>query len=187
MLFIDVTPLDAKISINGDNSYTNGTYQLHPGKYHVEVSHDDLDTQTFDVNLESDHTTSITAYLTKENNIEFYRQKSNLQSFNKLTDMLSHEDNNSENKTIKDISNMMQYDYSRLAALPINKTEYQDTETGRKLLYDITIRENNSDECSTWLCLEALMLGTDDKTIVEQILTDNGFDVEGYEIKYKTY
>ena len=188
MLKIDVTPLDAKVSVNGDDSYTNGTYQLQPGSYHIEVSHDDLDTQTFDVNLERDHTTNITAYLTKENDIDFYLQKPNLQSFNKLTDMLSRENSDSEEiKAIKDTSDMAQYDYSRLSALPITKTEYQDTETGRKLLYDITIRENHSADCSTWLCLEVLMLGTDDESIVEQILTDNGFDVEGYEIKYKTY
>lgn len=188
MLSLNVTPLDAKISVNGDDSYTNGTYQLHPGNYHIEFSHDDLDTQTYDVNLEANHTTNITAYLTKENDIDFYLQKSNLQSFNKLTDILSLEnDDSEETKTIKDASDAAQYDYSRLTALPITKTEYQETPNGRKLLYDITIRENHGADCSTWLCLEVLMLGTDDKSIVEQLLTDNGFDVEGYEIKYKTY
>lgn len=190
-LVLNITPLDSKITLNGDGEYmSTGTYNLTPGHYKVEISHPDLISKTFELDLEPGHNTNLTAFLSgEEGDLDFYRQKNNLGSFDKLKEITT----TNENLTIdQDEPNtlfisMLDYNYSMMSRLPLDDVQYIDTDQGRELAYDITIRANYGDDCSTWLCLEALMLGTDDKNLVSQLLTNHGFSTEDYEIKYTIY
>ena len=188
-LVLDVSPLDATIKLNGGGEYASGTYELVPGEYKVEISHDGLDTKTFDVKIDSGEIANITTYLTNDGNIDWYKQKVNRGSYSKIVDMVSVDKNlttDQDGSAVEQVKEL-EDNFQKLKNLPITKVVYDQTDTGRHLNTDITIRANYSDECSTWLCLEALMYGTDDESIIEQLLTNNGFDAEAYEIKYKVY
>lgn len=189
-IVLNITPLDSKITLNGRGEYsTTGTYQLAPGNYKVEISHEGLDSKTFDVNLEKGHITKITTYLTNGGDISFYKGKNQRTSFDKMMAMLPADINHTtdQDNSAKEQIETFNNDYKYMNNLPINDTRYEDTDTGRNMLWDITIRSSNSDECQTWLCIEALMLKTDDHSLIESRLKNSGFKLEDYEIIYKTY
>lgn len=188
-LVLNVVPFDAKIVLKGNGEYSNGTYQLIPGNYQVEISRDGLDTKTFDIDIDKGEIANITTYLTSDGSIDFYKQKSQLGSFNKLKEIASAGSNTTTDQDVsaEESIKLLDYDYRIMQTLPINDSLYEDTNSGRKLVRDITIRSSTSEDCETWLCIEALMLYTDDHNIVNDLLTKNGFRTEEYEIKYKTY
>ena len=186
----NITPTDATVTLNGQGSYgANGTYLVHPGSYTIEVSHDGLDTKTFDVTLARGTNTTLTTFLSSSGNVDFYKQKENQLSFDKLREIASYTENNTTDQDTSANEGIARIygDSLMMQGLPIKDTQYSDTESGRHLDRDITIRVADREDCETWLCLEALMVGTDDQNVVLDLLRRERFNVEDYEIKYKVY
>ena len=57
-----VAPVDAVIKIDG-HKYENGQHRVFPGKKHVEISREGMQTLSFDIDCESEHITAINRYL----------------------------------------------------------------------------------------------------------------------------
>ena len=186
-LVLDIVPIDATVTLNGSGNYSNGTYQIYPGTYKVAISHDGLDTKTFDVDVKNGENASITTYLTKDGDISYYKQKSSRSDFDRLRNMISSGNTTTDQDASADEMVQQLYgDSIMMSSLPINDVYYENTDTGRHLVHDVTIRAGSTD-CETWLCIEALMLGTDDQELIQNLLRSQRFNVEDYEIKYKVY
>ena len=189
-IVFNITPTDASITLNGQGGYeSNGTYQIHPGEYTIVISRDGLDSKTFNVDLDHGTNTTITTYLTQGGNVDFYKQRSQLSSFNKLRELATSNNNSTTDQDTSAYDGISNFyaDQLSMSSLPINETYYENTDSGRKLVYDVTIRKADNENCQTWLCLEALVLGTDDQSVVTDILNARRFKVEDYEIQYKMY
>ena len=181
-----IAPIDAKIQIDGHGEYYNGSYNLHPGNYTVSISHDNLVTKTFNLELKSGYDTTITAFLTGENgNLEFYTLKDNFESFQKLAQIASKGNNattDQDTSAESFIQNFQQAYALWQSELPIRYAVHGEY---GYLVKDVTIRANYN--CIHYLCIEALMRGTDDEDLVSSLLEEKGFNLEEYEIEYKIY
>lgn len=191
VLNFNVTPLDAKILVNG-REYEDGSYRVMPGKYEVEISHEGMVTKTFNVELGGEDIVNIVTYLVGEDGgFEFYELRDNYGSYVELSEIASAENNVTTDKdtSAEEFVAMMEKDLAVYTSgvLPINYSRYDFEENGRKLIEDVTIRKGQSGECAKTLCIEALMLFTDDKNAIMAQLADKGFKVEDYEIIYKIY
>ena len=193
-LNFNVTPLDATISVNGDTSYSNGAYSVSPGTYQITISHPDLETKTFTAEVEPHFVSIITTFLAGENNnYDFYKQKDNYLSFQKLAEIASKGSNitTDHDTSAEDfITNYYEkYDLLR-TILPINYSEYEqnpDSQTGESLKQRIGIRIGKQENCETSLCIEVIMLNTKNEDLVKKLLNDKGINYKDYEIVYKTY
>ncbi len=190
-LILNVAPVDAKIQI-GSGSYQNGTYKMHPGVYDVVVSRDGLDTKTFTVDLGSGSAVYFSVFLKSgEDNFDFYTLDDNFESFRKLAEIASEKDNNTFDSDLSAESFVAdyqkKYDEYISGVFPINYSAYDEVDNGRVLTTDVTIRRGSDDICEHTLCLEALMVFTDDADLVYDLLEENDLAPEDYEIHYKYY
>ncbi len=189
-LVLNVVPRNATVAINNKGGYEVGTYKLRPGTYNVAIAHDELDTKTFTVNLESDHTTAITTFLTKDGGIEFYKQRQNHSDFYDLAEIAAFGKNTTtdHDTSAEGVIGKWQSNYEALSNLPVYDAEYEIVEgEGQRLVWDVTVRTSYDQSCETWLCVEALMYGTDDQNLIAEMLAEKGLQAEDYEIKYKVY
>lgn len=187
-LVLDIVPLDSVVTAGGQQ-FTPGTYDMAEGTYEFTVSHDGLNSKTFTLTLENDHVTTLTTFLS-DGSLDFYRQKDHVDYYAQLAAMASASNNRTTDHDTSAEAFIDHYEAANElmgAALPIQHTEYTNTDTGPEVSMDITIRASNDSSCETWHCIEALMLYTDDEAFVNQLLIDKGFNLEDYEIKYKIY
>ena len=89
----NVTPVDAKIQIDGQGEYSNGSYQIHPGNHTITINHDGLATKSFTMDLQSDYDTTLVTFLSNGTDFSFYTLKDNFSSFQKLVDIASKGNN----------------------------------------------------------------------------------------------
>ncbi len=190
-----VAPIDAKITLNGQGDYKNDTYKFHPGNYEVTISRDGLESKTFNLELKSGCVTTLAAFLTGENNsFEFYELKDNTASFQKLSEIASTENNQTTDKDTSAEEFVAKFS-EKIAKLQsfttIHYSEYKsnpDSPSERSMEFDITIRNGSqSEQCKTSTCFEALMVSTDNRTLVKNLLQEKGIEADDYEIIYKTY
>lgn len=190
----NVAPVDATITINGSNDYKNNgqAYSIAPGTYEIQISHADLDTKTLTVNLEANHNTEIITFLSKDNGFYYYTLKDSMGSFYRLASIASADNNQTTDHDTSAETFIVDYQkqyklYS--TELPIDYTErIISEERGRGVAYSLTIRQaSDKKPCTLYLCIEAFMSLTDDKSLVESKLREKGFKVEEYEIIYKIY
>ena len=193
----DVTPVDATITINGRGGYENKgqpiegnrnsdrSYSLKPGTYEIQISHPDLDTKTFNLNLESNTNTTITTFLSKDGDFSFYTLRDNLSSFNRLAEIASAEDNQTtDHDTSAEtfIANFQRnYDFYS-DGLPLIYAERDDN--GKTTKY-ISVRAGYN--CNITLCLQTTVYDENDEAIVNSLIEGAGFNVEDFEIEYRTY
>ena len=190
-----IAPIDAKITLNGQDDYKNGTYKLHPGNYEVTVSRDGLESKTFDLELKSGYVTSLAAFLIGENNnFEFYELKDNYASFQKLSEIASAGNNQTTDQDTSAegfIAKLTEKIAELQSFTTIHHSKYKldpDSPSGESMELDITIRNGSqSGQCKTSTCFEALMVLTDDKTLVKNLLQEKGIEADDYEIIYKIY
>lgn len=189
-IVFNVSPIDAKITLNGQGEYdSSGTYQIYPGNYKVEISREGLNSKTFDINIGSNENTSIVTYLVDDGTMDFYRQKDQYESFNRLASIGSATNNitTDHETTGENFVGVTNADIKMMRSLPINDVFYEQTETGRHLVRDVTIRVSKNGNCATYLCIEALILGDANEDTITELLKEHKFNVENYEIQYKTY
>lgn len=192
-----VAPVDATIVVNG-TKYTNGTYQFFPGSYDVVISHADLDSKDFHLDLTSNSTTNVTTFLsaTDDNGtqtFDFYTLKPNYDSFQTLASIAGKDNNQtidrdtSAEEFIEKYQNTYNIYYSN--ALPINYQSYTKDEAGEPLLdKSITIkRASEKVSCRELLCVQVLMINAEDKDLADSLLTQKGLDLSYMEIIYEKF
>lgn len=194
-LSFDVAPVGANISVNGSGGYENKgqaldkdknsgkTYSFVPGTYEIQISHPDLDTKTFIIDLEPDSNTTITTFLSKDGDFYFYTLRDNLNSFNRLASMASAGDNytTDDDTSAEGFIAEFQRDFELYSTqLPVTYSEYGEN---KKLTKYITVRKSN--DCDVTLCLKALVPDEESKKIAESLLLGKGFKLEDFEINYE--
>ena len=186
-----VTPVDATITINGRDGYRNGgeAYSFAPGTYEVQISHPDLDSKTFVLNLEANHNVTVSTFLSQNGSFEFYELRDNLSSFEMLAQVASAGNNQTidQDTSAEAFITNFQKNYNLYStALPITYSEYDYDEYGREVLSKyITIRE--SYDCNVTLCLETAISNEDEKNQAKELLENAGFNIEDFEIEYRVY
>lgn len=189
---LNITPVDAMIKVNG-KEYKNGDYKFRPGEYKIEVTREGMVAKEFTVEAKSGSVINVATFLVEENNgFNFYRLKGNDESFLKLEEIavMSNNITIDYDKSAEEFiaGYRRAYDLYMGETLPINYAEFgEERENDQRSLKEITVMMNRDEECRLALCLKAIMVGTDDKSLVEIMLTERGFNMEDYEIKYKIY
>ena len=186
---LDVTPLDATISINGNSKYQNGQYSLTPGSYEITVSHDSMTPKTFTVNLAPDTIVTVTTFLSdQDQTYDYYKLREHYMDYQKLAEIASSTNNltTDHDTSAAAFISKFQKDYHDFTTqLPI---EYREsTGYGQTLEISKNITLKAKYDCTYTLCVEALIVGTDNKDFINSLLTDHGFNTEDFEIEYKFY
>ena len=194
VLYLDVTPVDAQILVNG-SEYTSGSYKVMPGTYEVEISHEGMATKSFTVELGGDTIANITTFLVGEDGgFGFYELKKNYGSFTKLAEMVGAGDDKTtdHDASAEEFIARAEEDLNiyESGVLPIKYHEYKDGDTGGEITKEIVIWNGNvadGDECEKFLCLDVMMLYTDDVELVKKMLEEKGYRAGDYEIIYNVY
>ncbi len=196
----NITPIDATITVNGSGGYKNSgealdsnnssgeAYSFAPGTYEIQISHADLDTKTFIVDLEPNSNITITTFLSQDGHFSYYTLKDNYSSFYRLASMASAGNNQTtdHDASAEDFIDDFEKQYGLFTTeLPIKYKKSEGFGRELQILMDVTIRADYS--CDITLCLEALMVGTDSKDLVKSLLQEKGFNVEDYEINYTIF
>ena len=186
---LNVVPFDSTITINGKSGFTNGEYSITPGTYQVTISHDDLETKTLAVDISPKNVVSVTAFLSDtDKTFNFYKLRKNLDSFNSLKEIASSENNltTDHDTSAEAFIQKFQTNYTDFTTkLPI---EYREsTGYGETLSIQKNITLKAAYDCDLTLCIQALVVGTDSKEFVDNLLQDKGINLEDFEIEYKFY
>lgn len=180
-----VTPIDSTITVNGDDSYHNGSFQFYPGSYEIVISHSGLDSKTFNIDLQSNSSAAITTFLAKNDSFDFYQLKDNYPSYLMLERIASSSDNQTtdHDTSAEEFIADFQRNYSLYSnELPVTYSEYDDS---GKLSKYISVRENHN--CIITLCLKAVVHSENDEALVNALLIGAGFNLEDFEIEYEIY
>ena len=187
----NVTPINSVISVNGDSSYSNGSYRFFPGTYEITVSREGLDPKTFILELGNNDVQTVALFLSNNGNFDFYALKENYSSFAKLAEIASAANNltidhdTSAEKFIEEFEN----NYALFDDLPI--VDYTPSQYGLdygvRYQYDIFKIEDGrtAEECIKTLCLRITDTLVGRKYPVESILRNLGYDPDAYQIIYQ--
>lgn len=192
ILGLNITPIDAQVLINGKEYENSNSYRMRPGEYEVSVSREGLETKKFEIKLEGDSILDVTTFLAgDDDSFEFYELAGNYESFYRLAGMASVEYNitvDQDTRAEEFIAKYQKaYDLFTSGVLPINYTEYATADGGGGLVKDVTIMVNRDGDCTKTMCIKALMVGTDSKELIADLLASKGLKAEDYEIIYKVY
>lgn len=186
---LNVVPFDSTITINGKSGFTNGEYSITPGTYQVTISHDDLETKTLAVDISPNNVVSITTFLSDtDKTFDFYKLRKNLDSFYNLKEIASSENNltTDHDTSAEEFIQKFQTNYTDFTTkLPIEY--YESTGYGETLSIQKNITLKAAYDCDLTLCIQALVVGTDSKEFVDNLLRDKGINLEDFEIEYKFY
>lgn len=185
IISFEITPIDSTITVNGDSSYHNGSFQFHPGTYEINISHEGLDSKNFTVELDANSNAAITTFLSSGGDFGFYRFRNNYSSYLLLDRIAALDDNKTTDKdtSAEEFINKFQYEYSKFSNdLPVTYSEYDENNILKKY---ITIRAK--DDCVYTLCLEATIFDEEEKDMVIPMLEDAGFDIKEFEIEYELH
>lgn len=189
IISINVSPTDAKIQLNGQGEYHNGSYKVHPGNYTVSINRDGFITKTFNLDLKSNYDTTLTTYLVDEkNDFSLYTLKDNYGSFQKLAQIASKgnnfttdQDTSAEDFVEKFTQNLELYQNE----LPLLWGEWKMSDMGSQTEKYMSIEANYSSDCQKKLCFKATMAMMVDKDLAQNLLLSKGFDINYCEIKYE--
>lgn len=186
---LNIVPADSTISINGDDRYTNGQYNITPGTYNVTIAHDGLEPKTFTIDAPPHHVVSITTFLSDQNHtFNFYKLRSNYNSYLKLTEIASAENNltTDHDSSAENFIQKFQEDYKTFTTkLPFDYNESTGYGQTLEILKNITLKANYG--CRLTLCIQALAAGTNSESFINQLLEEKGFNVEDFEIEYEFF
>lgn len=190
IIVLNVAPIDAEISIDGQGTYQNGSYRITPGSHQVTISHPDLDSKTFTVDLDDQHTAVITTFLSKEGNLDFYKQRANYDSFNQLASIAAADHNATTDQDTSAeslISRAQAAQQIMDEVLPIESYNWLSDPHNKdiKVFRGSKITVNESYDCETWLCLDITAESPADEDSINTFLKQTGFNPEDYEIKYQ--
>lgn len=187
---LNIAPIDATISINGDKKYHNGQYSFAPGSYKIEIAHDGLETKTFTVDLKSNTVTSITTFIAgANNNFEFYEHKDNYDSYKKLESIASAEHNITTDNDTSAQNFITKYKQvlSIRDNLPLTGFIYSEPSVSASTGgYSIQSGRDNK-KCDKSSCLIVKYYGKDYEDAVIKKIKEAGYDPTDYQIIYERY
>lgn len=192
ILEFNIAPIGATISVNGDDSYSNGSYHFSPGKYDVTIYYDGLGSKSFSIDLERDSVKVVSAFLSGGSDFSFYELKENYGSFAKLAEIASASNNITidQDSSAEAFIQKFEKNYEFLDILPIvERTPSQyGSEYGVRYEYDIFTIEDGRDtnECKMTLCLYVTDTLADRKAFAFSVIEKFGYDPNDFEIIYKT-
>ena len=188
----NVAPVDAKIQLNGQGDYSSGSYQIHPGNYEATVSHDGLESKTFNLDLQPGYNTTLTTFLKGAgDDFDFYTLRVNYDSLQKLISIAS-EDNNlttdqdpSAYQFIADYHKASQL-YDTLPIMDTTPSKYGRT-AGARYEYDTLKIEDGFglDQCIHTLCLHITDTSGEKEDFALSVIKKFGYDPKAYQIIYE--
>lgn len=188
---LNIAPIDAKISLNGDSHYANGTYSITPGSYTIRISHDQLVTKELTVDVSPYHNVTVSAYLSNNNDFTFYEQRQNLKSFEKLREIASPNDNITidHDKSAENFVSYYQHNYEIYDILPImdfSPSEYGKTGGVRYETDTLKISDGRTlADCQKITCLHITDTSGKKRDLALSVITKFGFSPEAYQIIYE--
>ena len=191
IIIFNVTPIDATITVNNNSNYnTTSTYKLQSGTYTINISHENLDSKTIELNLVSNSSTLLSTYLSANSGTDFsfYELKANYDSTQRLLSIASPDDNQTYDHDTSAEEFVTQYGATLNAfnsALPIIESSRESPDNGGRILSNISISQDNS--CLKYLCATVSAFGFSDIHKTTQDLLENaGMNLKYLEIKYET-
>lgn len=186
----NIAPVDATISVNGDTHYKNGQYDVKPGKYEISISHEGLETKTISIDLAARDYANVATFLKQSNdNFEFYELMENNQSYRKLKEIASEEDNitiDKDTSAQKFIANFEQK-MSIMNALPIKGYVYADPTVNMSTGGFVIENGQSRKECKKSTCLVVRYHGKDYEGEVIKQIKKAGYDPNDYQLVYERY
>lgn len=135
----NVVPANATISVDGDKRYKNGQYDIAPGAYKIEISHDGLETKTLTVDIDPRNYAAVTVFLTdSDKSFDYYKQNDHYEPFKSLQSIASAENNIITGKDTSAQEFITNYDktLSIFSKLPIKGYEDEVIKKIEKAGYD---------------------------------------------------
>lgn len=189
-----ITPVDAEIAVNGKSGYSNNgeAYYFAPGTYEVKISREPLNTKVITVDLEADHNTTVTTFLSEDGGFEFYKLKENLSSYYVLTEIAAKNDNQTidDDTSAEDFIEKMQNNFELFSEyLPIvdrTPTGY-GLEYGVGYQYDTLMIEDGRylENCKEILCLYVTDTSGEKEQYAMSVIKKFGFDTDLCQIIYE--
>ena len=191
VISFNVTPMDAKISING-SEYAEGSYKFAPGTYEIAISREGMESKSFTVELGGDSIANVATFLVGEDGgFDFYELKENYDSFLKLAEMASINNNMTvdQDTRAEEFVRGFEEDYTIFDVLPIvDKTLSQyGLEAGVDYQYDVLTIQNGADydSCLMTLCLYITDTLSGREERAKEIVNNFGYNSDNYQIIYE--
>lgn len=184
----NVVPADAIISVNGDKHYKNGQYDITPGTYKVEISHDGLETKTISVDIDTHNYVTVTVFLAdSDKNFDYYTLNSNYEAYKKLKTIASAENNITTDKDTSAQDFIAKYDrtISIFNELPIKGYVYTEPSVNTSTGGFAIESGRNKKECEKSACLLVKYYGKDYENEVTKKIKEAGYNPEDYQIIYE--
>lgn len=170
---IQVTPIDATISINGKNYENLTSHNMLPGDYHVVISMDGMQEKELDFTLEKDGFYKLQAYLLDENGgFDYY--------LNHPGDELILSEI-ADDKKSKEFVKKYEKATSILNELPI---EYDSYTPDFAFYTQFKIAYSDKEDCPKVACLDVIDSTGNSEEAAIQLIRDKGFNPDDYEITY---
>jgi hypothetical protein len=187
---LNITPVDATISINGDKKYQNGQYSITPGTYDVTISHEELEPKHFTIDIAPQSVVTVSTFLSDaDQTFDFYKLRKNYPSYAKLEEIASADNNittDQDTSAETFIANFNEQYTLIENSLPIRYASYEHDVDGWDSLIEqiIIIQPKKNDSCNKTLCVKALMGLSDNKEQVNVMLKEKNINTEEVEILY---
>lgn len=187
-IYINIAPVDSKISINGKEHYKNGTYRVKAGSYNISLSHDGFENKEFSIVLDPNERANLIVYLVGENgDMSYYLDRNNSASLEIIKQIaakgknVTYDNDKSAESTIEKYNRAI----GLTKLLPIEYVEREEGDNAIKK--SIVIKKSSDSSCVSVLCVDALMLHTNDESEARNLIIEKGYKPEDYEINYKKY
>lgn len=192
VIYLNVTPVDAIISIDGRTEVTNGMYAIMPGTHEITIAREGLESKTFTIDIAPDYVVEFTTFLKGEgDNFDFYKLIPNYNSYLKLVEIASVGNNRTTDEDFS--AEPFIVDFERVLSitddLPIKGWVYgAPAGTGNGATAMFAIQNGiNMKECEIISCLLVNYDGTDFEEEVIKSIEDAGYDPLDYQIIYKRF
>ena len=175
---ISVVPLDATVTINGKKYDNNSSYNVFPSNNaKVEISHPDLESKSFTVDLKRNSTTSIREYLTgKDGDFSYYAKKSHRDDLDALRTLA---DNSFKSK---DLSAFLK----KVAIVEVLPITFSQPAESKYDLISISIAIEYKQCKKQSFCLVVTDLTGKNTELARSLIKENGYNPDEYEIIYES-
>ena len=179
-------PSVAKVKIDGAE-YESGAYKIRPGDYEATVTAEGFVTKTVPVAARSGEITKLWVYLVPEvGGFDWYTLKDNYDEFEQLARIVSSEGEAIDEKDEAVKTFVLEYNknlelYDNI--LPIVLVEREDVDLGGYVSDIVSIsREDDMESCVRYICISAYASGDNELERIEDVLKENGFDIDYLEV-----